>query len=65
MSLVETYLSDVLQAWEQPEAEQVGEGEANNRGAVGVNVVAVDVRAGQVAQQAFDHGCDFGGGAAL
>ena len=45
---VQAYAADVLQAREKPEAEEVREGEADDGGAVGVDVVADDLRAGEV-----------------
>jgi hypothetical protein len=62
---VEAYPTDVLQARQQPEAEQVREGEAHDRGAVGVDVVAVDLRAGQMPEEALYHGCYLRGRTAL
>ena len=42
--------ADVLQPWEQPEAEQVAEREPDDGGAVGVGVVVLDLSVGAVAK---------------
>jgi hypothetical protein len=62
---VQTGRADVLQAWQQPKAEEVGEGERDDRGAVGVDVVAVYLGVGGVAHQSLDHRGDLGGRAVL
>src|ERR1035437_10145418 len=48
-------LVDLLDSWEQVEAEQSGDGEANLGLAVGVDVVAFDLHGGAVANRALDH----------
>jgi len=50
---------------QQLEAEQLGEGEAHEAGAVGVGVVGLDLGVGAVPQQALDHRGDLGRRAGL
>lgn len=47
---VQPDLPDILQPRQQAEAEQFGEGETDHAGAVGVDVVRVDVSVGAVPQ---------------
>src|ERR1035437_1004736 len=58
---VELDRADVLQPGKKLDAEQLGEGEAHEAGAVGVGVVGLDLRAGAVPEQALDHRGDLGG----
>jgi len=60
---VERGAGDVLQPGQQAEAEQVAEREADDRGAVRVGVVGLDLRVGAVAQKSFEHRGDLGRGA--
>jgi hypothetical protein len=60
---VERGAADVLEPGQQAEAEQVAEREADDRGAVRVGVVGLDLRLGAVAQEPFEHRGDLGRGA--
>jgi hypothetical protein len=53
---VELDRADVLQPGQEPEAEQLGEGEPDEASAVGVGVVGLDLRLGAVPEQALDSG---------
>ena len=58
---VELDRADVLQPGQELEAEQLGEGEPHEAGAVGVGVVGLDLGVGAVPEQALDHRGDLGG----
>ena len=62
---VELDRADVLQPGQELEAEQLGEREPHEAGAVGVGVVGLDLGVGAVPQQALDHRRDLGGRAGL
>jgi hypothetical protein len=62
---VEAHLSDSPEFRHQPEAEQLAEAEPDDRGAVRVGDVALDLGVGVVVKQSLEHRGDFGGRAGL